>query len=87
VSDLAQTEAAVPQLLRDRSRGQRVTNIELFFDLVYVFAVTHSPSPRPRTRPTSSEPHWSQLADQSPIDEYLFDSAYINGVDSGYGVD
>lgn len=27
-------------LLRDRSAGQRVTNIELFFDLVYVFAVT-----------------------------------------------
>jgi low temperature requirement protein LtrA len=29
-----------PRLLRDRSGGQRVTNIELFFDLVYVFAVT-----------------------------------------------
>ncbi len=29
-----------PSLLRDRSRLQRVTNIELFFDLVYVFAVT-----------------------------------------------
>ncbi len=28
------------RLLRDRSGGQRVTNIELFFDLVYVFAVT-----------------------------------------------
>lgn len=27
-------------LLRDRSGGQPVTNIELFFDLVYVFAVT-----------------------------------------------
>ena len=27
-------------LLRDRSGEQRVTNIELFFDLVYVFAVT-----------------------------------------------
>ena len=27
-------------LLRDRSTPQRVTNIELFFDLVYVFAVT-----------------------------------------------
>jgi low temperature requirement protein LtrA len=27
-------------LLRDRSGDQRVTNIELFFDLVYVFAVT-----------------------------------------------
>lgn len=31
---------ATRQLLRDRSGGQRVTNIELFFDLVYVFAVT-----------------------------------------------
>jgi low temperature requirement protein LtrA len=28
------------RLLRDRSGGQRVTNMELFFDLVYVFAVT-----------------------------------------------
>jgi low temperature requirement protein LtrA len=28
------------ELLRDRSGDQRVTNIELFFDLVYVFAVT-----------------------------------------------
>ncbi len=28
------------ELLRDRSGSQRVTNIELFFDLVYVFAVT-----------------------------------------------
>ncbi len=28
------------RLLRDRSGDQRVTNIELFFDLVYVFAVT-----------------------------------------------
>jgi len=28
------------RLLRDRSGVQRVTNIELFFDLVYVFAVT-----------------------------------------------
>jgi low temperature requirement protein LtrA len=28
------------RLLRDRSGEQRVTNIELFFDLVYVFAVT-----------------------------------------------
>src|SRR5262249_42623649 len=27
-------------LLRDRAGEQRVTNIELFFDLVYVFAVT-----------------------------------------------
>jgi len=27
-------------LLRDRSGGQRVTHIELFFDLVYVFAIT-----------------------------------------------
>jgi low temperature requirement protein LtrA len=30
----------VPTLRRDRSGEQRVTNIELFFDLVYVFAVT-----------------------------------------------
>jgi low temperature requirement protein LtrA len=29
-----------PPLLRSRSGSQRVTNIELFFDLVYVFAVT-----------------------------------------------
>ncbi|HUN37119.1 MAG TPA: low temperature requirement protein A [Trebonia sp.] len=28
------------RVLRDRSEGSRVTNIELFFDLVYVFAVT-----------------------------------------------
>jgi low temperature requirement protein LtrA len=35
----AETHAA-PGLLRDRSGAQRVTNIELFFDLVYVFAVT-----------------------------------------------
>ena len=35
----AQAQAA-PALLRDRSGNQRVTNIELFFDLVYVFAVT-----------------------------------------------
>ena len=35
------TEAhAPPGLLRDRSGNQRVTNIELFFDLVYVFAIT-----------------------------------------------
>ena len=38
------TEAAgIPAargLLRDRAGGNRVTNIELFFDLVYVFAVT-----------------------------------------------
>jgi len=37
VSDL---ESPVPSLLRDRSGVQRVTNIELFFDLVYVFAIT-----------------------------------------------
>jgi len=30
----------VAPLLRDRSGLQRVTNIELFFDLVYVFAIT-----------------------------------------------
>jgi low temperature requirement protein LtrA len=40
MSDLAEAESHAPPLLRDRSRGQRVTNIELFFDLVYVFAVT-----------------------------------------------
>jgi low temperature requirement protein LtrA len=34
----AQAQATPP--LRDRSGNQRVTNIELFFDLVYVFAVT-----------------------------------------------
>ena len=34
------TELRRPTLLRDRSGVQRVTNIELFFDLVYVFAVT-----------------------------------------------
>src|SRR5271157_1485072 len=33
-------EPASPRLLRDRSGSHRVTNIELFFDLVYVFAVT-----------------------------------------------
>ena len=31
--------ASVARLLRDRSGLQRVTNIELFFDLVYVFAI------------------------------------------------
>ena len=30
----------MPTLRRDRSGEQRVTNIELFFDLVYVFAIT-----------------------------------------------
>jgi low temperature requirement protein LtrA len=52
VSDLAETDSAgsptaaesagsaALRLLRDRSGLQRVTNIELFFDLVYVFAVT-----------------------------------------------
>jgi low temperature requirement protein LtrA len=42
MSDLAETASPVPPLLRDRDRSgaQRVTNIELFFDLVYVFAVT-----------------------------------------------
>jgi low temperature requirement protein LtrA len=40
MSDLAEREPLVPPLLRDRSGVQRVTNIELFFDLVYVFAVT-----------------------------------------------
>ncbi len=36
----AEAGARRPSLLRDRSRPQRVTNIELFFDLVYVFAIT-----------------------------------------------
>ncbi len=46
MSDLAEASpadsAASPatRLLRDRSGAQRVTNIELFFDLVYVFAIT-----------------------------------------------
>ena len=40
MSDLAEAESPVPPLLRDRSGVQRVTNIELFFDLVYVFAIT-----------------------------------------------
>src|SRR6266852_2668028 len=46
VSDLAEADSAgsapaqTARLLRDRSGLQRVTNIELFFDLVYVFAVT-----------------------------------------------
>jgi low temperature requirement protein LtrA len=40
MSDLAEAESPVPSLLRDRSGVQRVTNIELFFDLVYVFAIT-----------------------------------------------
>src|SRR5215831_19453672 len=43
---------SVPRnLMRDRTEGQqRVTNVELFFDLVYVFAVTqlsHHLLPRP----------------------------------------
>ena len=33
-------QAQAATLLRERSGNQRVTNIELFFDLVYVFAVT-----------------------------------------------
>src|SRR6201996_1700334 len=40
MSGLAEQQSRVPPLLRDRSGEQRVTNIELFFDLVYVFAVT-----------------------------------------------
>jgi low temperature requirement protein LtrA len=40
MSGVAEQESRVPPLLRDRSGVQRVTNIELFFDLVYVFAVT-----------------------------------------------
>jgi len=44
---------AAGRLLRDRTGEQRVTNIELFFDLVYVFAVTqlsHHLLPEPTVR-------------------------------------
>jgi low temperature requirement protein LtrA len=47
------TQAQATRLLRDRSGDQRVTNIELFFDLVYVFAVTqlsHHLLPEPTVR-------------------------------------
>ena len=37
---LVSTPPQTPRLLRDRTGVQRVTNIELFFDLVYVFAIT-----------------------------------------------
>jgi low temperature requirement protein LtrA len=37
---LVSASPQAPRLLRDRSAVQRVTNIELFFDLVYVFAIT-----------------------------------------------
>jgi low temperature requirement protein LtrA len=40
VSLVGAPEARRTGLLRDRSGVQRVTNIELFFDLVYVFAIT-----------------------------------------------
>jgi len=46
VSNLAEADPPdsatpnAPRLLRDRSGTQGVTNIELFFDLVYVYAVT-----------------------------------------------
>jgi len=43
LSNLAEADPEVPhipRLMRDRSGSQRVTNIELFFDLVYVYAVT-----------------------------------------------
>ena len=46
MSDLAEADpsdappAPAPRLMRDRSGSHRVTNIELFFDLVYVYAVT-----------------------------------------------
>jgi low temperature requirement protein LtrA len=40
VSPAGTTQAHRPGLLRHRSGVQRVTNIELFFDLVYVFAIT-----------------------------------------------
>ena len=38
--DNSKRRLAPDRLLRDRSTDSRVTNIELFFDLVYVFAVT-----------------------------------------------
>lgn len=34
------TGANTASLLRNHSGAERVTNIELFFDLVYVFAIT-----------------------------------------------
>jgi len=34
------TGGKTASLLRDHSGAERVTNIELFFDLVYVFAIT-----------------------------------------------
>ena len=37
---MVSSPAQATPLLRDRSGDQRVTNIELFYDLVYVFAVT-----------------------------------------------
>jgi Bacterial low temperature requirement A protein (LtrA) len=37
---LASAPPRTPRLLRDRTGVHRVTNIELFFDLVYVFAIT-----------------------------------------------
>ena len=37
---MSEQAPAATGLLRDRSGSQRVTNIELFFDLVYVFAIT-----------------------------------------------
>jgi hypothetical protein len=46
VSNLAEADPPdaatphAPRLMRRRSGAQRVTNIELFFDLVYVYAIT-----------------------------------------------
>jgi low temperature requirement protein LtrA len=40
VSVVSAPKGRTPRLLRDRTGVQRVTNIELFFDLVYVFAIT-----------------------------------------------
>ena len=38
--------SAQRDLMRDHRQGRlRVTNVELFFDLVYVFAVTQLPPP------------------------------------------
>jgi low temperature requirement protein LtrA len=45
MSDLAEAESPVRSLPRDRSGVQRVTNIEPFFDLVYVFAITQLSHP------------------------------------------
>jgi low temperature requirement protein LtrA len=40
VASLLGVTSEHPNLMRERAGPQRVTHIELFFDLVYVFAVT-----------------------------------------------